>query len=80
MKEGEIRVMEGSDERMQSDSSNSSCMHDWYMPQREREVASKGSIQPHSMYIRTIQSQCNADGPAGSCWFVKEGENTSKNG
>jgi hypothetical protein len=34
--------MNGSDEGTQSGSSNSSCMHHWFVPQRQTEVVSRG--------------------------------------
>jgi hypothetical protein len=64
--------MGDTDEEMRSGSSNSTCMHDWFKPQRRDRSRVEGSIQPHSIGTRTCITQCNADGPAGSCWFEEE--------
>jgi hypothetical protein len=64
-RETQVR-MDDTDEGMQIDSSNSSCMHDWFKPQIEREVESKG-LEPHNIrhtYLR-YPMQC-----FGNCWNV----------
>jgi hypothetical protein len=53
VKEGKARItMNDSDKGMRSKSSNSSCMHDWSMPQGEKSRV-KGSIQPQEIETRT---------------------------